>query len=330
MFRHSFILLFFFALLSALPAQAQECFFLKNVLDTIYRVEPANGIVSADSLPTDFPGQSFFGYLATIDAIGRRYMFVSRTSPTNFNDFGLKIVDLDSMSISSVPLSNYQAASPGLGQGLEYGAIADQLYMAPVAGDSLYQIDYTTGVVSAVQEIPGFANTYSYLHTFYQSEQRYAMISTDAQGGQKRFFQVGLDTLDNDSLSLFSIFPDSQMVNRIAFPFPKEGWFGLEATNTQFLARMVQNHNNGNTTGIFDRPTPPPFRVYPNPASAWINIEYPQAQATQMKLWDLHGRVVRRVNFNRDEATRLSLEGLARGTYLLGLKGVGYVRVVVE
>lgn len=336
----SFVLLF---LLGFSQINAQECFFLKNVLDTLYQINPSSGLLVETPLATDFPNQSFFGYLSSIDPVGRRYMYITRLSDTTFDSFGLKVIGLDSIQVSSVPLSGYEAASPGLGQfsfhGLEYGAITDKLYMAPVSGDSLYSIDMSSGAVAAEKEIPGFASTYSYLQTFYQSEQRYAMIGID-DNGQRRFYQIDIDddtimvspplnfaeplrglevsdftgkyyavsdadqqfyeidpitgtftalfqlgsyqnafgylhTFDynadqylivgidsTSNLQLYSVFLSSGTIITTPFPVPLAGYYGLEATNTQYIAKVLDDLNN-NPTSI-DGPEPL-FQVFPNP-----------------------------------------------------------------
>jgi hypothetical protein len=357
-------------------SQGQECFFLKNVLDTLYQASPVDGSLQANPLPTDYNGQQFYGYLATIDAIGRRYIYGTLLSPTDFSSYGLKIVDLDSMTVTTLPLSNFQrgALSPNyfFYNGLEYGAIQDQLYIASTQEDSLFKIDLQTGVLAPVQHIPNFSSPYAYLTTFHQSEERYAMIGLDSLG-EKRFYQVDLDddttyvsppmnfpepiralevseatgqyyvindvdkmyyevdpdsgllrplfpipglagsfgylhTFDfganqhifvgrdssaNDSLRLYSIFPATQTIIKQAFPLPALVFFGLEATNTQFLARMVQ----GTTSSLEGQVEAIPFTMYPNPAQSFLRLDWPQAPALQVELFDLSGKVLRKASF---------------------------------
>ncbi|MEM7654687.1 MAG: hypothetical protein AAF399_01050 [Bacteroidota bacterium] len=301
---------------------AQQSFFVKNVLDSLYQIN-GTGQVQAATISPDYPTQGYFGYLTTIDGFHRNYMMITRLSDTDLDSFGLKIIGLDSLDITNVPLSNYVSPFPGPGQfsfhGLEYGALADRVYLAPTFGDSLFQIDLTTGMVSGAMEIPIFENTYSYLHTFHQSEQRYAMIATDAQY-QKRFFQVdldddtvlisppmnfpeplraleyseqtdryyvvsdadqfiysidpltgiltpeiqipgyqsafgylhtvdvgldlyqfvGVDTSGFSSVRMWTYQPSTGQISSVPFPYPQAGFYGLEATNTAFLSRLVE------------------------------------------------------------------------------------------
>ncbi|MFK7922007.1 MAG: T9SS type A sorting domain-containing protein [Bacteroidia bacterium] len=392
--KKTFTTLVLLCTLGFTQVNAQECFFLKNVLDTLYQINPSTGLLVQSSLPTDFSNQSFHGYLNSIDPSGRRYMFVTLLSDTSFDDFGLKVIDLDSMQMSSVPLSGYEAASPGLGQfsfhGLEYGAIADQLYLAPISGDSLYAIDMNSGQVSAQQAIPNFSNTYSYLQTFYQSEQRYAMIGLD-DNGQRRFYQIDLDDdttyisspmsfaeplrglevsdmtgkyyavsdadqqfyeidpltgsmtalfaipayqnafgylhsydynaeqyllvgLDSSSnLQLFSIFPTSGTINSVPFPVPLAAYFGLEATNTLYIARML---NQLNPTSI-EPNAKPLFRLFPNPTRGQLKLSMQEALPVEMAVYDLSGKLLYQNAFAPQGQIELRLAGFAAGTYLL-------------
>jgi len=387
-----FLLLF---ALSFSQANAQECFFLKNVLDTLYQINPSTGFLSETPLATDYPNQSFYGYLSSIDPAGRRYMYITQLSNTSFDSFGLKVVGLDSMQITSVPLSGYELASPGLGQfsfhGLEYGAIADQLYLAPISGDSLYAIDMATGFVSAQQQIPNFASTYAYLHTFHQSEQRYAMIGVD-NNGQKRFYQIDIDddtsyvspplnfsdplrglevsditgkyyaVSDNDqqfyeidpitgtftalfqlgsyqsafsylhtydynadqylivgldsssSLQLYSVFPASGTISSTPFPVPLAGYYGLEATNTQYIAKMLDELN---TTSI-DEPEPL-FQVFPNPTRTRLRLAFKASMPVQLAIYDVGGRLLSQNAYPPLSKLEIKLDEYPAGTYLVRL-----------
>ncbi len=376
---------------------AQECFFLKNVLDTLYQINPITGLLVETPMATDFPGQSFFGYLSSIDPAGRRYMFVTRLTDTSFDSFGLKVIDLDSMQTTSVPLSGYEAVSPGIGQfsfhGLEYGVIADKLYMAPVSGDSLYSIDMTSGAVCAEKEIPGFARTYSYLQTFYQSEQRYAMIGLD-DNGQRRFYQIDIDddtilvspplnfaeplrglevsdftgkyyavsdddqqfyeidpitgsmtalfqlgsyqnalgylhTFDynadqylivgmdsTNSLQLYSVFLSTGTVISSPFPVPLGAFFGLEATNTQYIAKMLEDLNNNNNTTSIDE-IEPLFQVFPNPTKNRLSIELEIAAPIQLGIYDLEGKLLSQNAYPPQIKHEVKLGDYPAGTYLI-------------
>lgn len=333
-------------------------------------------------------------------------MYVTQLSDTSFDDFGLKVIQLDSQTISSVLLTDYEWASPGVGQfsfhGLEYGAIADELYLARVEGDSLYKIDMSTGQVSAVMGVPFFDNTYSYLHTFYQSEQRYAMIVSDASF-QKRFVEididddtvyvsppmtfseplrglevseqtgeyfvvsdadqtfykidpstgallpqfpipnyqnafgylhtfdfstdqylmVGMDSMQN--LSLFSILPASNTVSQVPFPVPVAGYFGLEATNTLFIARMLEDlvadpdpdPDPNPTTSIDEDRVSFPFELYPNPSADHMYLKWDEQETLQIELLDIQGKRHLTRSFERGQSINIQVSELPPGQYLL-------------
>ena len=89
---------------------------MKNEADSLFQFNPATGALAGAPITPDFPGQSVFSYLHTIDGLGRRYMYITRTSATSWNDFGLKIIHLDSLTTTTLPLDGFQAVSPGVGQ----------------------------------------------------------------------------------------------------------------------------------------------------------------------------------------------------------------------
>ncbi|MEM6264680.1 MAG: T9SS type A sorting domain-containing protein [Bacteroidota bacterium] len=386
--------------------QAQECYFLKNQLDTLFQVSPASGIIGGDSLTPDFPRQTIFAYLITIDPIGRRYVYVVPDSPTFSNGFSLKIVNLDSMTQKTVPLSNYQHLAifnQFSFNGLEYGVVKDELYALPVQGDSLYRISLTTGMVTPVMPIPNFDRPYAYLTTFNQSQQQYAFIGTDFQGN-KRFFRVDIDDsttyvsppvnlpepargleysetskayyfvsdqdqhfyqLDSltgvptqlfpipnyknvwgylhtydfgldlyhfigfqqnqtDSLAIYSISPSTQNVFSVNFPRPSRGYFGFEATNTQFLARLKDELTGGTTTSVQELASTP-FRVYPNPAKEVVYVE--NVPLSRLFLRNTAGQLVREQLILAEGSGEISLTGLAKGVYYLTSIGLNGTRL---
>lgn len=389
---------------------------MKNEADSLFQINPATGTLIGAPVTQDFPGQTVFGYLHTIDGLGRRYMYITRTSATSWTDFGLKIIHLDSLTTTTIPLDGYQAVSPGVGQfsfhGMEYGVLSDQVYIAPIsamsAGDSLYQVDMTTGLVSPVQQIPGFSNTYSYLHTFWQSEQRYAMIASDT-AGQKRLFQVDLDddttyvsgpltfgeplramefsettgmyyvvsdmdqtlysidpatgtmtalyvipdyafafgylhTFDfstdrylfvgsdndpapNDSLSLFSIQPSTSTTQRIGFPFPEAGFFGLEATNSLFIARLMDSLNT-TTTAVQQELQALDVSFFPNPLTATSKIRFEKPEPVRLQLLSMEGKILQSMSYPATQEISLGeWTQLAAGIYRIQLTGLLSQRV---
>lgn len=387
----------------------QECFYMKNEVDTLFRVNPTTGTLTAAGITPDFAGQGVFGYLHSIDGLGRRYMFITRISDTSFDDFGLKIIHLDTLGVTNIPLSGYP--NTGVGQfsfhGMEYGAMADKVYLAPVSadagGDSLYQIDITTGLVAPVQQIPGFANTYSYLQTFWQSEQRYSMIATDT-AGQERLFQIDLDddttyvsppltfqeplrglevsettglfyvvsdfdqtlysidpatgvmtaemlipnyqsafgylhTFDfstdrymfvgidtdpapNDSLSLFSIQPASGAMLRVDFPYPAAGFFGFEATNTQFITRLRDSLTSNPTTSIESALPTLEVQLFPNPLTENSIIRLKEPEPTRLEVLGMNGQVLMQATYPPQTAIKLgALRTLPAGVYWIRIQG---------
>lgn len=72
------------------------------------------------------------------------------------------------------------------------------------------------------------------------------------------------------------------------------------------------------------------LRVYPNPARSYLLVQRPAEAGSTAELRDALGRVVRTLTLPTPE-TRVSLEGLATGVYLLRLPDAGLTqRVVVE
>jgi hypothetical protein len=70
------------------------------------------------------------------------------------------------------------------------------------------------------------------------------------------------------------------------------------------------------------------WEVFPNPAHDCVNLRNAQStQSTEVRLVDLHGRVVRRAMVTREG--RLDLGGLSRGLYLLEVEGE-WMRLEVE
>jgi hypothetical protein len=61
---------------------------------------------------------------------------------------------------------------------------------------------------------------------------------------------------------------------------------------------------------------PAGLAVYPNPASDYFELSLPAAEPTELILSDLSGRPVRRLHV-QEQQTRMSLEGLPGGVYLL-------------
>jgi hypothetical protein len=87
------------------------------------------------------------------------------------------------------------------------------------------------------------------------------------------------------------------------------------------------------TTGIEDQPTGVSMRVYPNPASDFLNI-IPGSQVEQstIVIYDFSGRCVFRAETNGD-AFLIPLNNFAGGIYQVGLisdHGNVWQKVVVE
>jgi hypothetical protein len=63
------------------------------------------------------------------------------------------------------------------------------------------------------------------------------------------------------------------------------------------------------------------FRIYPNPASWWVNIVYDLPQDAVFELFDLYGRRVAAVSLYHFFKNRtLDVHGLAEGVYAYTIK----------
>jgi hypothetical protein len=72
------------------------------------------------------------------------------------------------------------------------------------------------------------------------------------------------------------------------------------------------------------------YKIFPNPASNFINIEARNSSVTEVKLMDLNGKILANSTFQ--SYTRINLEGLSNGIYLLKFSneyGIWVEKVVV-
>ncbi len=69
------------------------------------------------------------------------------------------------------------------------------------------------------------------------------------------------------------------------------------------------------------------FRVYPNPASNRVKIEYPAGSAEEYEIQSLSGHIVQTGKLEQNGKTEISIKDLASGLYLLRLKGSAGMQV---
>ena len=63
------------------------------------------------------------------------------------------------------------------------------------------------------------------------------------------------------------------------------------------------------------------FRVYPNPATTFLVIEYEAGKVSPCSLMNLNGQTVLRIRLDSGGTTRLDVSGLLPGIYLLSFTG---------
>jgi len=63
------------------------------------------------------------------------------------------------------------------------------------------------------------------------------------------------------------------------------------------------------------------IKVWPNPASANLNIDLREPSYTDLSIIDLSGRVIRKINISGEQTIRLATNNLIPGTYLLKIVG---------
>jgi len=59
------------------------------------------------------------------------------------------------------------------------------------------------------------------------------------------------------------------------------------------------------------------LEVYPNPASAYIDICNPTSQICNVELHDVNGHLLKLVNLEANAETRITLEGIPSGMFVL-------------
>lgn len=116
-------------------------------------------------------------------------------------------------------------------------------------------------------------------------------------------------------------------LNGIAIPGATSSCVNVTAGGTYTVTVMGSNGCTATSTGFIivgiENPTQLEFQVYPVPATTEVKLRLPVSLDSEGEttLFDLTGRVVRQWAFTRlDEETRLSIEGLSGGTYILELR----------
>ncbi|SCY04929.1 Por secretion system C-terminal sorting domain-containing protein [Nonlabens sp. Hel1_33_55] len=97
------------------------------------------------------------------------------------------------------------------------------------------------------------------------------------------------------------------------------GVYYCEITNTDVLDLIVRRANitlNVDNTASNETVQLSNFRLYPNPATDWINISADNLQNSRSEIYDLSGRLVREFDL-LSNTTNLNIEDLNSGIYLL-------------
>ena len=71
------------------------------------------------------------------------------------------------------------------------------------------------------------------------------------------------------------------------------------------------------------------YRVYPNPANDFMNLEHNDDKLSRGMIIDILGNVVRKININKINGIRIDLKGLESGLYFLELNG-RYIKFIKE
>ena len=107
----------------------------------------------------------------------------------------------------------------------------------------------------------------------------------------------------------------------------KYQWITNDNSASFLICEAFVDANDNITAWAFQTPTPPSstfsldaehFRIYPIPATNTLNVEYQEDVITDLKLTDIHGKVIIESQFS--STINLSLEGIARGVFYLTLK----------
>ena len=166
-----------------------------------------------------------------------------------------------------------------------------------------YEVDPVNGTLSPMLSIPSYMGAFGYLHTFDYSTDQYLM--------------VGLDSNPGNFISLYSIFPSDSTISQVPFPTPQAGFFGLEAANTQFLAKMVSQPLSPEET----EPQLPVAEIYPNPAIDKLTIVWSEEEYVDVEIIDFSGDMYFQEEIFSNGECSISVEGIPPGEYLLTVKG---------
>lgn len=88
---------------------------------------------------------------------------------------------------------------------------------------------------------------------------------------------------------------------------PNQSGFFIYATYT---GEFKQASGGGGTSGIHQKASQ--LRVYPNPASTWLQLELPESEGLEVQLFDLKGTVVMRTN-----SSLVDVKDLKSGIYFI-------------
>jgi ELWxxDGT repeat protein len=273
-----------------------------------------------------FPEGVYPGLNTDVRQLGARLLFFP-FSPTVGNEF--YVADPTAGSIELLLDIN-----PGPGRGpLNTGVRAgERLYFAADDGSSgmeLWRTDGTTDGTRRVADLNDGSRSGA-PHSFYASEDHLWFTATGAAGSE-----VYRMTLDG-----------SESVSRVADINPgpgssDPGQYLLVDDHLYFLARPARESAvqlfrlDAPITGINRSPRAISLGVFPNPATHWLRVSYPEQQQIEtLAVWDQLGRRVRHYSGLAVVDNRIDVSQLPPGTYTLtvrftdGRQGVG--RVIVR
>ncbi|XZF12469.1 T9SS type A sorting domain-containing protein [Chitinophagaceae bacterium MMS25-I14] len=152
-------------------------------------------------------------------------------------------------------------------------------------------------------------------------ENDHAMLNWETGNDDARAFTLEKST-DGKNFSTLSAI-DANPAHEYSYADP--------VTVGVYYYRLKMEENNGNVTYSnivtikSEKKNMPVVKVYPNPATDWLQVSYPQLnESASAEIYDMQGRIIfRQVLDNNTSLTRINVSGLVNGMYILSLKGTG-------
>lgn len=87
----------------------------------------------------------------------------------------------------------------------------------------------------------------------------------------------------------------------------------------QYTPRTFTTYVVNNLQGIEETSLSETIRVYPNPASTYLQIENPKPCIERVRIFDLKGRLILNEHYDKVKSIRLNIEGWPTGLYAVEL-----------